>query len=191
MRTALALLLAAGAVFRVVANEHGIEVSQRLDTHLIEFRADGNIDAPPERVRALMLDYGRAQALSKEVAECRVLRRGDHFIDVYQRLSLPVVDDRDYTLHVTWGEEGDVLWLRFDAANELGPAPRAGVVRVPLHHGSWRFAPGPNGSTQAHYEIRMDLGGSLPAFMARKGAGDSIPAFFEGLRRELRQPGRE
>lgn len=184
---ALSLLLAGGAVFRVVAHVRGVEVSQRLDTHILEFRAEGSFAAPPEAVRAELLNYDDTTALAKEVSENRVLARGDHFVDVYQRLKLPIVSDRDYTLHVTWGESAGVLWLRIVNVNDRGPPPRPGVVRVPLHEGTWQLARAADGTTRARYSMRIDLGGALPPWLARDRAADSLPDFFERVRQQLQR----
>ena len=176
----------ASCAFAFVTDAHGVRVSQRTDTRLIDFVADGKFDAPPERVLAVMLDYEHSTEWQKNLGESRVLDRSLNALDVYQRLKLPVIADRDYTLHVTWGEDDQGIWVRFALANERGPALQKGVVRVPLHEGSWRLARSIDGrDTVAHYEVRMDLGGSVPSGMARHRAAANVPDFFEALRHRL------
>ncbi len=119
------------------------------------------------------------------MSESTVLRRDAHDLDVYQRLKLPIVADRDYTLHVSWREDPRGISVRFALANDRGPPEKSGVVRVPVHEGSWRLERTPDGHTRAHYEVRMDMGGSLPAGMARHRAAMNVPDFFEALRHRL------
>jgi hypothetical protein len=147
------------------------------------------IDAPPARVRDALLDYPRHPSWLKELRRSEVLVRDPHSLVVYQRLVLPVIADRDFTLKVRWGEDGDVLWTRFSAANELGPGPLRGVVRVGIHEGSWRLEPVDGGRrTLARYHVRLDLGGSLPPWMARGRAGKDIPGLYQSIRAEVQRP---
>src|SRR5439155_915259 len=77
----------------------------------------------------------------RHLAESRVLERSPSELLVYQRLSPPVIADRDVTLRVTWGEEGGVMWVRSSVANHLGPEELDGVVRIPLDEILWRLEP--------------------------------------------------
>ena len=181
----LTTIIAAGS-FAFVTSAHGVRVSQRSGTRIIDFVADGTFAALPERVLAVMLDYEYSTEWQKNLAESRVLERGEHTLDVYQRLDLPLVADRDYTLHVTWAEDQHGISIRFSLANDHGPAAKKGVVRVALNEGAWRLERSTDGrSTSAHYEVRMALGGSLPQCMARHRAAMNVPDFFEGLRHRL------
>jgi hypothetical protein len=183
----VALLGLADEGFQRVDERHGVTVFRRPHSKLIEFGAEGIIDAPPEKVRGVLLDYPRANRLVKNLAETRVLKRSADSLDVYQRLSLPVIADRDYTLHVTWSQEGDALVHRFETRNPSGPPPVRGVVRVDVHEGQWRLRPiDGRRRTHATYRMRLDLGGSVPAWMGRGRAMSDVPGLFEGIRREAR-----
>jgi hypothetical protein len=179
------LLPLAAAAYVAVADSHGVTVSMRTDTKDIELVADGRFEAPPEKVLAVMTDYEHARSWQKQLSESRVVARDAHSLDVYQKLKMPIISDRDYTLHVAWGTDDQGMWMRFKRS-DAGPPPVKGVERMPVHEGSWRLDRTPDGKgTIAHYEVRMDLGGSLPASMARKNVAKSIPELFEGLRGQL------
>jgi hypothetical protein len=181
----LATMTLGGPGFSRVAQEKGVTVYKRDSGRGITVAAVGDIAAPPERVRAVLLDYAGAPRWNKHVAESRVLSRGDDSLLVYQRLKLPMLDDRDFTLHVTWGQSGEQLWLQFVTDNERGPAERSGVVRMPTHEGAWRLSPTDDGrSTHAEYFVHLDLAGSLPGWMARSRAGKEVPGMFEELRKQ-------
>jgi hypothetical protein len=173
--------------FEPIREEKGIRVYGHSQKKAIELGAEGLIDAPPEVVRAVLLDYANHPRWVQGLADSRVLARGDHWLDVYQRLSLPVVDDRDYTLHVTWGEEGETRWLRFSTANERGPKPIPGVVRVPFNQGSWRLhSVDGDKATYAVYKFTLELGGSLPSWLGRGRAGKDVAKLFESVRDQTR-----
>lgn len=177
----------AASAYALVTTAHGVSVQQRKDAAAIDLIADGTFDAPPEKVLAVMLDYEHARDWQKNVAECRVLERKSDSLDVYQLLKMPVIDDRDYTLHVTWGTDAKGAWMKFTLSDGGPPSPK-GVVRVPVHEGKWRLDRTDDGNgTKAHYEVKMDLGGSLPVGMTKKRAATNIPTFFEGLRAQLRK----
>jgi hypothetical protein len=96
----------------------------------VELYAEGDIAAPPSKVRDVLLDYEQHPNFVKDLAESHVLRREDSALWVYQRLDLPLLADRDFTLKVTWGSDGDVLWTHFACDNSRGPPPQSGKVRV-------------------------------------------------------------
>jgi hypothetical protein len=172
--------------FVLIAEEKGVKVYRREKRAGIELAAEGTLPAAPERVRRVLVDYPSHQRWQKHLKENRVLRRADGTLDVYQRLDLPVLDDRDFTLHVTWGDDGAVPWMRFAAANDLGPAPVKGVVRVTQHAGGWRLEPTDGGSsTHAVYRFYLDLAGSFPAWMGKGQAASDLPELFTNITKQL------
>jgi hypothetical protein len=180
------LLLAQGGYVRM-AEDKGVTVYRKEGAHVIELAAEGDIPASPTRVRQVLLDYSHHPKWVKSLAESRVLSTETNSMLVYQRLDLPLIHDRDFTLDVTWGEEGNVLWTRFACANDRGPAERHGVVRVRVHEGGWRLEPTDGGrATHARYVLHLDLAGSLPGWMSRGRAAKDVPSLFEALRRQLR-----
>jgi hypothetical protein len=97
-----------------------------------------------------------------------------------------VLDDRDFTLHVTWGDDGAIPWMRFAADNARGPAPVPGVVRVTQHEGGWRLEPEGSGkSTHAVYRFYLDLAGSLPAWMGKGQAASDVPDLYANIAKQL------
>ncbi len=163
-----------------------VTVYRRRGARLIELGADGLLPAAPARVRAVLLDYGSHAGYVKGVAESRILARGLASLVVYQRLKVPLLSDRDYTLVVDWGQSRTSLWTRFGVDNRRGPPPRPGLVRIYVHEGGWVLAPSRTGGTFARYLLRLDLSGSIPHWLARSGAGREIPGLFDAIARRAR-----
>jgi hypothetical protein len=173
--------------YKHVGGAHEVEVYRQPQPEAIDLIAEGDIDAPPEVVRAVVLDYANADALSDHVSESRVLSTGARDLMVYQRLKLPVIADRDFTLHVVWGSRSGQLWTRFTVDNTRGPAERDGIVRVSLLTGGWDLAPIRGGqATHAVYRVQIDLAGSIPRWMVSGGAAKDLPKMFEAIRRVAR-----
>lgn len=171
--------------YKVVARRMGVAAYRNRGTNLIRIAAEGRLGAKPDAVLRALLDYQRhARALAR-VAESRILRRGDGWLLVYQRLSLPVVSDRDFTLKVSWGrlKEG-TQWIRFRVHNQGGPAQRKGVVRVHHHQGYWQLKSVDRGAaTFARVQVSSDMAGWLPRWMTRSHAGKDLPDLFAAMRR--------
>lgn len=184
--TAALLAAALVGVHLVPVAEHaGVTVSRDVDAPVLSIVAEGDFDAAPAAVLAVLVDYDRPRPLAEAVHETRVLARADRTLLVYQRLGLPLVADRDYTMTVSWGDEGDQRWVRFATANGEGPPPRRRVVRMPLHEADWLLAPGPRGGTHATYRLRLDLGGSVPRWLVDGPTARHVPGLFVAIRREL------
>jgi hypothetical protein len=165
--------------FVALGKKDGVTLYKREAERGLEFAVEGDLPASPERVRRVLIDYPAHKKWQERVAECKVLASGDDWADVYERLSLPMLDDRDYTLHVTWGNDADVLWSRFTVANDKGPPEVDGVVRVTLHDGSWTFAPIHEGKgTHAFYRFHLDIDSSFAQTLGSGSAqGEMIQLF--------------
>ncbi|MDI3282531.1 START domain-containing protein [Polyangium sp. 15x6] len=170
--------------FTLLGEEKGVRVHRREKRAGIEFATEANLPAPPDQVRRALLDYSNHQKWQEHLKENKVLARSADSLLVYQRLDLPVIDDRDYTIQVTWGAEGSILWMRFATANERGPKPVADVVRVTAHEGGWRLEPDGKG-TRAVYRFHLDVAGSVPSWLGKGQAKDDIIDFVVRLKKEL------
>lgn len=181
-----ALLSTPPVGYELVGKRADVTVYRKPGVSGIELFAEGDIGAPPLEVQQVLLDYAHHRRFVKDLAESRIVLRSREAFWVYQRLDLPMIADRDFTLRVTWGQTGADLWTHFVCDNDLGPPPRDGVVRVSVHEGHWALVPSADGqTTRARYQVHLELSGTLPAWMARSGAAKEIPALFEGLRRQV------
>ncbi len=159
---------------------------------LREFKGVGVIDAMPQLVFAVLDDSEGYPSFMPYTSECRVLKREKDSVLAYQRLELPFVSDRDYTLRSRndlWiGPEGTIYRIRWAPANDLGPAVRPGVLRVKVCEGGWLLEPHGFGSTRATYSIFTDSGGALPPFVANNASRVAIRKLFEAVRKQVRDP---
>lgn len=172
--------------FERIAHKYGVSAYKHKESEIIRIAAEGRLAAPPERVLDVLLDYEGQVGKIDRVSESKILDRGPSWYLVYQRLNLPIIDDRDYVMYVDWGADGDTLWITYRAGSHRGPAERDGVVRVTYHLGSWQLKPIDHGrATLARFQSTIDLAGWLPRWLARSKAGDELPGLFQNIRRML------
>jgi ribosome-associated toxin RatA of RatAB toxin-antitoxin module len=155
-----------------------------------ESKAIGEIAAPIAVVRAVVDDVDSYSRFMPYTVESRVLKREGDSVLTYQRISAPLVSDRDYTLRIRTTsrkvEGGTSYRSRWETENEAGPAERPGIVRVKLCEGGWLLEPlGPN-ATRATYTVHTDSGGVIPAFIKNTGSQIGIRKIFTALRKQVR-----
>ena len=173
--------------FEKIKEERGVAVYKHRHSKLIRVGAIGRLPGAPTVVQRVLLDYGRQKGRIARVSESRIVERGPNWLLVYQRLNLPVISDRDFVLRVTWGQSGETRWIRYQAVRRGGPGPRDGAVRVTDHVGTWFLRPADGGrSTEARLEVRIDLAGWLPRWLARSGAGKELPGVYSDIAGLLR-----
>jgi Polyketide cyclase / dehydrase and lipid transport len=157
-----------------------------------ESKAIGEIAASTKLVFAVIDDTDSYPKFMPYTAESRVVKREGDSVLTYQRISAPLVSDRDYTLRnritSSNGEGGTSYRIRWEAENESGPAERPGIVRVKLCEGGWLLEPlGPN-ATRATYTVYTDSGGVIPAFIKNTGSQIGIRKIFAAIRKQVMDP---
>ena len=161
-------------------------------SHLKEFKAIGEIDAPTKMVNNVLDDVESYSSFMPYTAECRVLQRNGDSILTYQRVSPKIVSDRDYTLRIrkkSWPTNEGLAYLsEWSPANEHGPREKSGVFRVKLCDGSWLLEPaGPN-KTRATYSVFTDSGIVVPPVMANMISETGITKLFVAVRKQVKDP---
>lgn len=203
-RTLIALLLAATPVsifaapqaeeWKAVKQAGGLTIYSRPHpgSHLKEFKAIGEIDAPSQAVHKVIDDVESYASFMPYTAEARVIERKHNSILTYQRISPKIVSDRDYTIRIdtkSWpAANGLAYFSEWQPANEHGPAEKPGVFRVKLVTGSWLLEPdGPN-KTRATYYVFTDSGIAVPPFVANTISETGISKLFAAVRKQVKEP---
>ncbi len=106
------------------------------------------------------------ESIPPTVRKRTVISRANDEIVIYDQIRTPVVSDRDVTIRIRRVVSGDDIEIRFESANELGPPPASGYVRLPVVRGKWTLLPATSG-TRVIYECYSEPGGSIPAFLVR------------------------
>jgi hypothetical protein len=178
--------------WKFVSNKDGVALYRRERTRSYESKAVGEIAASTDLAHAVLDDVESYASFMPYTAECRVLKRENDSVITYQRISAPMVSDRDYTLRVRNSskkvEDGTSYLSQWNADNALGPPEKRGVIRVVLCDGSWLLEPlGPN-TTRATYMIYTDSGGWIPKFIKESGSQVGIRKLFAAIRKQVTDP---
>jgi hypothetical protein len=170
-----------GKGFKQVLRKKGVVVYKNADSDFVHVAADAIIKAPPRVVQRAILKYDKQPGKVPRLSEAKILEKGKSSLRVYQRLSLPVIDDRDFILQVKWGGNDKKRWVSF-RTTEKGPSPRKGIVRVTYNVGKWHLTPTNEGR---HTRLRLvngiDIAGDLPTWAAKSGGADDIPELYEAV----------
>lgn len=155
-----------------------------------ECKAVGVIDEEPIVVKRVLDDTADYPQFMPYVIETRTLSHTADGHIGYQRISPPIVGDRDYTVRVRCESKacpgGMSYCNRWEAANELGPAEIKGVTRVKITRGSWLLEPCAGGKTKATYTIYSDSGGGIPTFLLNSANKTAIPKLFDAVRKQCK-----
>ncbi len=161
----------------------------RKGTSLLELKGVTVIDAEPIVVKRVIDDTAEYPKFMPYVAETKTISNDGTTRIGYQRLSPPIVGDRDYTVRVHCEARpcpsgGMTYCNRWEAANDLGPAEKKGVTRVKVTEGSWLLEPAPGGKTHTTYSIYSDSGGGIPTMFLNSANKTAIPKLFEAVRKQ-------
>ena len=178
--------------WKFISDKDGVTIYRRQRMLSKESKAIGEIAASTDLVHAVLEDVESYTSFMPYTAECRVLKREGETIVAYQRISAPMVSDRDYTIRVRTNakkvESGTIYSSSWVTDNAAGPSVRPGVVRVSLCDGSWLLEPTAPNSTRATYQIYTDSGGLIPSFIKERAGPAGIRKLFDAIRKQSRDP---
>jgi hypothetical protein len=155
-------------------------------SNVLEFRAACLVDAPPDAVFRAAMRRNTYKHTSKYLVEYRVIKTPQASVwYVYQRLSIPFLDDRDYTLryeamHDSLEGSSSIIWT---IANDKGPPPEKGVVRIGVSRGAIAMIPEEQSArTRLIYTMYADPGGSVPGWLVNIGNQSTVPDLLRAIR---------
>lgn len=179
--------------WKAVTKDDNLTVYERprKGASLLEHKGVGIIDEEPSVVKRVLDDTEEYPHFMPYVTETHTISRTAEHRVGYQRLSPPLVGDRDYTVKITYETKpapggGQCYCNRWEAANELGPPEKKGVVRIKVTEGYWLLEPADGGKTRATYFIYCDSGGSMPTFILNTANKTAIPKLFDAIRKQAR-----
>lgn len=167
-----------------------LAIRDRLGSKIREIRAIAEVDAPPERVLAVLADVEHYPEFMPPTEHVKLLRSEGDSAVYYMEINPPVVARRDYCFKVAFEHLPDgKLRSHWEAENKGCLPERKGIVRVVATDGEWLLEPRDGGKrTQAVYRCHIEVGGQVPAWMVNQGSINQLPDVINSLRRVVSQP---
>lgn len=112
-----------------------------------------------------------------------LLRETDSERWTYEQISVAVVSDRDYVMHVRLDQPAAKgrCEISFETDNRGARPPAPGFVRIPVIRGHWSLAPMDDGKVRVSYSVFSNPGGGVPAFLARGGQKRAAVDFLKTI----------
>ncbi len=173
----LAVLLSVQAEWKSRGEVDGITLETRTvpETGYEFVRVRASTKTPPAKQFAVIWGVpGIESNANKKAVKVHevILDKPDERI-VYQVVSGPLISDRDFVVRRNRRVDGEVYEVRWVAIDHPRYPPVADKVRAPRVEGSTVVEPSGDGGSIVTYEIYTDLGGSLPAWVAKGPMRDS------------------
>jgi hypothetical protein len=167
-----------------VDEEHGIVVDAREfpGSSLREVRASIHSNLPPATIAAVVWRYEDHARFVPHLAHAEVVRDvSPNERIVYEQLALPLLKDRDVVLRARRETAADgTIDIRTTAIDGEGPPATSRFVRVQISEGHWHLAPAAGG-TDLVYDIRTDVGGSVPAWIVNRAQREAVPDLVNAM----------
>lgn len=163
----VALILSAAPQWKQVKSSDAVTVEARPveGSPFAELRATTTVALSVDALCAGAFGTSRADPKEPSLKSRRVISESEHERVAYDKISPPLVADRDYAVR-TRREKSPTGSCRVtvDLANDLAPPPSDGLVRIEKLRCVWDFEPQPDGKTKVTYVAWTDPNTSLPTF---------------------------
>ncbi|HEX2573163.1 MAG TPA: START domain-containing protein [Polyangia bacterium] len=184
----------ATAGWKAQATKNGVTLEKREvpGSSYYEYRAVVDVAVDPARAAEELWSAMRGGDM-EDLKHRQILRASDHELLIYDQIRTPVVSDRDYTIRIrrVYDPARQRTQFRAETANELGPPPAHGYVRVPMIRAGWMTEPDGHGGTRLTHYAYSEPGGYVAAFLVRGAQADrSLADVLRMIQRLRRAPQR-
>jgi hypothetical protein len=150
--------------------QNGVRIYLRKtgDSPVLQVRAVKKMKTSLSALVALIKDSrGRQRWIYRNKTAKTLEARGDFEWINYKEMDAPwPVSNRDMIVHSKLTQDPKTYAIRMDAIGLPAFLPeKKGVVRVPKIITSWKFVPQKDGMVEVSFELAIELGGKLPAWL--------------------------
>jgi len=157
-----------------------------------ETRGLGSFAAAPWIIKNVIDDVGRYKEFMPYTKESTIVKTGEGFVISYQRVSTPVVEDRDYTIKITdesrEDASGKIVWKNRWTVTNSGPPAKSGVTRIAINDGYWQLEDASDGGTKVTYYVYTNPGGGIPSFVINMANSTAVGELFKAVAKASKDP---
>ena len=179
--------------WKLSADKEGIKVYTSIvpDSKIKAVKVECDLNTTPSQLVAVVMDINTATDWVYHVKSAKLVKQvSPSELYYYSEVSLPwPAANRDFVAHLTVSKDPTTKVVTIDGPAVPGYVPvKKGIVRIDNSFGKWVITS--LGSNQVHvqYQIHVDPGGSLPAWLVNLFATDAPLKIFEGLKIQLQKP---
>ena len=172
--------------WELIKDKDGIQVFTRANTvsSFKEFKASMQIEAGINEFLAVLYDVKGLTNWGYNIKESKLLSRPDDMNQTYYAVAKAPwpYKDRDgiYENQVTWNKESKILRVRIDMLED-DIELRDDYIRMD-GYGYWQLREISEGKLEVIFQMQVDPGGSIKAWMANMFVTDSPYQTMQGLR---------
>ncbi len=196
----LALCGAAGAAetakdWEPIADVDGVKAWRREmpGTHVLAFKGQGLVEAPPLKVAAVLMDVSRKLEWVDRIREARLVRQVSPLERIeYNHSHVPwPLADRDFVFHAQADvEPGGVIVFKLKSVDEPSEPRQKSKERGELINSGYRLEPVEGGAkTLLTVEIHADPKGALPKWIANLVQKKWPLKTIQGIRKQAAREG--
>lgn len=180
-----------GAAWELQRNDEQAMAYSRLDkaTGLQVCRVETVMKTSLNALVAMQRDAARIPQWMDGVKSSRIVQEADNYYITHTLVPSPwPVKDRDSVVRsdIRQQDDGSVL-IEFASVEGVVP-PQKNYERVQNVKGCWCFTPLQDGKTRVEYEVMVDPGGKLPAWLVNRFALDVPYNSIKQMHKLVRDP---
>jgi ribosome-associated toxin RatA of RatAB toxin-antitoxin module len=176
--------------WRFVGSRDGVVVDRRRvpGSSIDELRATTVVRFSPKQVFDVLWKHDEYVQFVPYLMSLQILRDDGKERLIYERVRVPLVKNRDYTVRVIRTDEPltGSYHLQF-AASPDGPAPNADFVRIERLWGGWSVTPSGDGGARVVYVVASDPAGTIPSWIANSAQKDATTRFVLAMMKRVEE----
>lgn len=161
------------------------------DSKINAVRIESVFDAGLSQFVAVILDIGSYDQWVYNSRHTRLIKQvSPSDLYYYSEVVFPwPTTNRDFVSHIVVRQNQESKMVNIEAANVMGLVPvNPSLVRIARSVGSWSVVALSKEKIKVVYELQVDPGGDLPAWLINPFASKGLVETFKKLRSQLKKP---
>ena len=157
------------------------------DSKYKKIKTTFSLSASPEQLINMLLDIDHLGKWQYRTVSAQLLKKiNDKEIIYYTEVSAPVIDNRDFIIHLKINRVANEREWTVTATSipDFIP-PKKNVVRIPMSRAIWKIKEDKPNKLTIEYVIEIDFGGILPAWVVNSLAHKAPYETFISMKEEI------
>jgi ribosome-associated toxin RatA of RatAB toxin-antitoxin module len=183
----------AQSIWKLSEEKDGVKIYTRPieNSKINAIKVEFNLSASPEQLAALLMDIEHSDEWLYHCKYSRVIKsvsRNEFYY--YTQVSVPwPVKDRDFVSHCVIQQNPKSKVITIDAPAIGGMVPEDdNLVRITKASSKWTLYPDGMKNTKVNYELEVDPGGSIPAWLVNLFSSQGPVESYKKLKLQINKP---